>query len=288
MNRPVRWLPWPLLCAAAALAGEPPKSDPKAAPAEQYEALVTSYSETRAALNKAAVDATDAERKRIGEEKKRRASETAVAMLGLAEKHPKDPAAVDALVWVCTKLSPDRAEYVKALDRLRRDHLRSDKVGPVCRALGFTPSAKGDEFLRAVLDAHPDRKVLAEACLALAESAQRKADLAALREQMPDLASRIPEGEPERELLKAVPPGGPAPLRREAERLFGRVARDFGDVADGDTTFGKVAEGFLFEVRNLVPGKPAPEVEGEDVGGQRFKLSDYRGKVVVLDFWGHW
>ena len=22
--------------------------------------------------------------------------------------------------------------------------------------------------------------------------------------------------------------------------------------------------------------------------GQKFKLSDYRGKVVVLDFWGHW
>jgi hypothetical protein len=35
-------------------------------------------------------------------------------------------------------------------------------------------------------------------------------------------------------------------------------------------------------------GKPAPEIEGEDVDGARFKLSDYRGKVVMLDFWGHW
>jgi len=35
-------------------------------------------------------------------------------------------------------------------------------------------------------------------------------------------------------------------------------------------------------------GKEAPEIEGEDIDGKRFKLSDYRGKVVVLDFWGNW
>ena len=35
-------------------------------------------------------------------------------------------------------------------------------------------------------------------------------------------------------------------------------------------------------------GQPAPEIEGEDIDGSRFKLSDYRGKIVVLDFWGDW
>ncbi|HVK12123.1 MAG TPA: MJ0042-type zinc finger domain-containing protein [Gemmataceae bacterium] len=35
-------------------------------------------------------------------------------------------------------------------------------------------------------------------------------------------------------------------------------------------------------------GQVAMEIDGEDIDGQRFKLSDYRGKVVVLDFWGHW
>jgi hypothetical protein len=35
-------------------------------------------------------------------------------------------------------------------------------------------------------------------------------------------------------------------------------------------------------------GALAPEIEGGDLDGNRFKLSDYRGKVVVLDFWGHW
>jgi predicted Zn finger-like uncharacterized protein len=35
-------------------------------------------------------------------------------------------------------------------------------------------------------------------------------------------------------------------------------------------------------------GSAAPEIEAEDLDGKKFKLSDYRGKVVLLDFWGNW
>ena len=38
----------------------------------------------------------------------------------------------------------------------------------------------------------------------------------------------------------------------------------------------------------LAIGKVAPDIAGEDLDGKTFKLSDYRGKVVVLDFWGDW
>jgi hypothetical protein len=41
-------------------------------------------------------------------------------------------------------------------------------------------------------------------------------------------------------------------------------------------------------VTGLEVGNLAPEIEGEDTDGKKFKLSDYRGKVVLLDFWGHW
>jgi hypothetical protein len=37
-----------------------------------------------------------------------------------------------------------------------------------------------------------------------------------------------------------------------------------------------------------VLNKEAPEIQGVDIDGKKFKLSDYRGKVVVLDFWGNW
>lgn len=35
-------------------------------------------------------------------------------------------------------------------------------------------------------------------------------------------------------------------------------------------------------------GQEAPEIEGKDLDGVEFKLSDYRGKVVMLDFYGDW
>jgi hypothetical protein len=42
------------------------------------------------------------------------------------------------------------------------------------------------------------------------------------------------------------------------------------------------------EAESSVIGQAAPEIEGEDIDGVAFKLSDYRGKVVLIDFWGHW
>ena len=38
----------------------------------------------------------------------------------------------------------------------------------------------------------------------------------------------------------------------------------------------------------LAIGQTAPEITGADQDGTQFKLSDYRGKVVVIDFWGDW
>ena len=35
-------------------------------------------------------------------------------------------------------------------------------------------------------------------------------------------------------------------------------------------------------------GTIAPEIEGEDLDGREMKLSDLRGKVVLLAFWGDW
>ena len=56
----------------------------------------------------------------------------------------------------------------------------------------------------------------------------------------------------------------------------------------GDTKYPEMAKPFLFEIDNLQVGKAPPDFESEDLDGRKFKLSEYRGKVVVLDFWGFW
>lgn len=35
-------------------------------------------------------------------------------------------------------------------------------------------------------------------------------------------------------------------------------------------------------------GSIAPDIAGVDLDGVEFKLSDYRGKIIFLDFWGDW
>jgi hypothetical protein len=44
----------------------------------------------------------------------------------------------------------------------------------------------------------------------------------------------------------------------------------------------------FFELDHFSPGKVAPETAGVDVTGKPMKLSDFRGKIVMLDFFGNW
>jgi peroxiredoxin len=47
-------------------------------------------------------------------------------------------------------------------------------------------------------------------------------------------------------------------------------------------------KGASFMVRALTVGKTAPEMTGQDLAGSSFRLSDYRGKVVVVTFSADW
>jgi cytochrome oxidase Cu insertion factor (SCO1/SenC/PrrC family) len=55
-------------------------------------------------------------------------------------------------------------------------------------------------------------------------------------------------------------------------------------LAAGGTVADK-AQLELDDILHLAVGKVAPDIEGQDQDGHQFKLSDYRGKVILLDFW---
>ena len=54
------------------------------------------------------------------------------------------------------------------------------------------------------------------------------------------------------------------------------------------TTYGDLVKGDIFELEHLQIGHVAPEIIGKKIDGNLMQLSAFRGKVVLLDFWGDW
>ena len=52
------------------------------------------------------------------------------------------------------------------------------------------------------------------------------------------------------------------------------------------TRFAEEAKGNLWEIEFLNPGQPAPAFERTTLGGAPISLAGFKGKIVVLKFWG--
>jgi len=245
------------LLAAPAFAAEPTKL-----PAEKYQALVDEFEEVGGAR------------------------QFAEQFFALADEHPQDPVAVDALLWIVKNLKT-RPEAKRALELLARRHLNSEQLGAGCRQIARTPTVAAELILRACMEKSPHRSVQAEACFYLAMLLEQQAEIVAQLKQQPELAERIVEyyGKEYGEHLTALDKDK---LNTQIEQTYERMKDSFADVEVQDTTMGAFAERALFRIQHLSVGSVAPEIEGKDIDGQRFKLSDYRGKVVMLSFWGHW
>ncbi|HWB10683.1 MAG TPA: peroxiredoxin family protein [Pirellulales bacterium] len=78
----------------------------------------------------------------------------------------------------------------------------------------------------------------------------------------------------------------------KALELFRQVVNDYADLPhpydEQRGSLGDAARRAAFEIEHLQIGKQAPEIAGEDVDGREFRLSDFRGTVVLLVFCGDW
>jgi thiol-disulfide isomerase/thioredoxin len=213
----------------------------------------------------------------------------------LAEKYPQDSAAVDALVWVITGA---RAGHMDQTDRAFRiltgHHITSDKIGPVCRAAFALYEASDDAraFEHAVLEKSPHRQLRGVVCFGLARNAVRMSEQALQFKAPQDRKLTAAwESNTTPAYRRLVETGDPDQFKQRAVKLFERVIQEFGDVKAQDAsavTLGEQASGKLVRLRDLVAGRPAPEIAAEDVQGKPLKLSDYRGKVVLICFWASW
>lgn len=276
-----------LVAIASTSAQTPPRT-----PAEQYQSLLEQY--RRAASG--GVFSDEERLKFVGRVFKLR-NNLALKFLELAEKYPTDPIAVDALmqaVWQVNTV-PWPVELVGTSDAsirifalLQRDHIQSAKLGQACQRLSFGFNKEYESFLRAALEKNPHHEVRAQACLALAHYLSNRLQRLNLIEARPEIAQEF-EDLFGKEYLDELQRQDRTKVTTEAESFFERAARKYGDVKmPGGATVGQKAEAALFEIRHLTVGSQAPDIEGQDRSGRVFKLSDYRGKVVLLDFWSEY
>jgi peroxiredoxin len=79
-----------------------------------------------------------------------------------------------------------------------------------------------------------------------------------------------------------------AASKLKALECFQQLYADYSDVTIQGFKLSDIVAKMLFEMLNLQVGCEAPEIEGKDADGVNFKLSDYRGKYVIVIFWGGW
>jgi outer membrane protein assembly factor BamB len=272
-----------LLGATAVVQGQ----DKPATPAEKYQAILRDYQ--AAASGNAGSD--DERRLLIARLDKLRPA-LAQRYLDLAEQHPTDPTAVDALtqaIWtVNNNAFPAGGRDnpgARAMARLLRDYLQSDKLGPICLRINAGFRSEHETFLRTLLEKSPHKDVRGLACLALAQFLNNRMQRLDQIKEQPELAREY-EDLFGKEFLARLQRQDRARASAEIEALFERAGKDYGDVKiPYESTVAQKVKAELFEFRHLLVGKQAPDMEGVDQDGRRFKLSDYQGKVVLLDFW---
>jgi hypothetical protein len=278
--------------------------DKPSSPSEQYKAILkesqdrydASHKEYMASAPKGSMPSNELRMVFVGRAYKIK-YEQAQKLVALAEKYPKDPITLDALIeavwqvngvpWPVELVGSDDARP-RAFALLRRDHISSDKIGPLCERISYGFCAEYEVFLREVLEKNPHKQIRAQACVALAHFLNNRSLRLDLVAEQPALAREFADlyGKDYFDGLRRKDRTGAV---AEAEDLFERAVREFGDMKlPGGETVAEKAEAELFGLRRLAVGRVAPEIEGADQDGVRFKLSDYRGKVVLLDFWSEY
>lgn len=230
---------------------------------ERVKAVIEDYDEAQQAAYEAYAKAKPEDKNRVYFEKLPKVADYAKRLWPIVEEEPSDPGVARALSWI---ISADRGEgesSARAFDLILAHHIDSDAAGDAAQSLMYASGPAVLNFLQRVLDESESTAAQGKACYALAQVTRR---------------SVRGGSEEERERAEA-----------KSEKLFERVVAEFGDTPlYRGMTMGEKAKADLFEIRNLGIGQVAPDISGEDIDGVAFKLSDYRGKVVLLDFWGDW
>ena len=229
------------------------------APDKKLAALIERY-------NKQQNDVSEAYQKAATDEERRKAlaglpgKEYVSEFRAVAEEAEGTDTAARAWLWVLRLTDDDPKQAWEVVDLLLSEHMQSPAMDELSDELRHGAYQHGEgrviEALRSIVAESPHEHVRAATLFTLGAV-----------------------------LFESSKPQNKA----EGRDCFEAVVTEYGSQAyGGNSTYKAAAEGYLFEIEHLQLGMTAPDFESIDENGVKWKLSDYKGKVVVVDFWGNW
>ncbi|WP_165233738.1 TlpA family protein disulfide reductase [Aquisphaera insulae] len=262
-----------LILAALPAVDTPDRSPAAVQPSTGFAAIKKDYDAAEVAFR----DVARARLTKANEEKKRfyiPFSETpparfAARFLEFAEKNPADPSAFDALGRAIMGSYENPEIRARTLERLRTSYIADSRMKQLVGPLVISQDDETERFIYELIARNPDREVRIVAYKALIRRAEKAIETAARLNADASLRADVAANEGEKYLAAALARGD----RSKADLAnFREIARDL---------YGE-------RIPDLAIGKAAPELVGKTLDGRDVKLSDYRGKVVVLDIWATW
>lgn len=246
-----------VLCAVGqAQDATPEKLSPQS---QAYRSICAEYKSAKSKLEEEVRKATGDEKTRLREQLRRVPDSFAKRVLDIARQDPTHEDAYSPLLFCVVSL--DSGEHFDAALVMLREHFVDHEfVGFIIPDFAEKVSPEIDPLLRAIADKGRGKQNQGVARFTLAERLKWRAGRSG-----------------DSESVKA------------AEEALQKVIATFPDVAGRGGSLKELAQIELDDLcgpRGI--GRVAPEIEGQDLDGKSFKLSEYRGKVVVLSFSGHW
>lgn len=258
----------------------------------QNEALMNAFSERSQEARAKFTDANDEVRQAIMEEMQSaqmelvgKTNEIATKMLELARNESTSKEiAFKAINWVLGN-SQGADERQAAVDLMVKDHLDNPEIAEAIPS--FTnglPSEATENLLIQLAENGSSDEIKGVATISLVSYLRENKELVASLVDNEAFAKQYPDSIEYFRKLAVVDD-------ERIEGLLAKATESFAEVEYQGTTIGEMAAKELKKIliaKSLQIGKVAPDIEGPDLDGTVFKLSDYRGKVVMIDFWGDW
>lgn len=206
-------------------------------------------------------------------------------MLELARLETTDKAiSFQSIMWVLEN-SQGAETRSAAVDLLVAGHLDNPEIADAIPSFtnGF-PSQATEDLLSQLAENGSSDEVKGVATISLISYLRENAEMVAGLVDNEEFAKQYPDSIEYFRKLATVDD-------ERIESLLAMAADSFGAVEHNGSTIGAMAADVLethMKAKRFRVGSVAPDIQGPDLDGTEFKLSDYRGKVVMVDFWGDW